>query len=124
LNTLKVDIDLPYYVDLENVDFSDAFNDICQMVEDGNGFDCEVIYYSDAIEYLAENDPSLRESCELAAEMGYEAGNLNSELLASLLKSQNVRTEFQELEDEINTFFEDLQDQLDELEEEEDEEDF
>lgn len=54
----------------------------------------EVIYYSNAIDYLKENDPSLNESLELARELGYSLENVNSELLASLLKTQENEEDF------------------------------
>ena len=98
------------YIDIESIDATDAFNSIYDMIEENDGFNCEVIYYSNAIKYLQENDPSLKESFEIASELGYETKNLNSEILASLLKSQNVRDEFLELRDEINEFFESLED--------------
>ena len=98
------------YVDIENIDLSDAFASIYEMVNDKGGFDIDVIYYSNAIKYLQENDASLMESLEIASDLGYEVKNLNSEILASLLKSQNVRDEFIELRDEINNFFESLED--------------
>ena len=98
------------YIDIESIDATDAFNSIYDMIEENDGFNCEVIYYSNAIKYLQENDASLQESLEIAAEYGYETKNLNSEILASLLKSQNVRDEFLELRDEINEFFESLED--------------
>ena len=106
-------IDLNYnlinYLDIEAIDENDAFNSIYDMIEENYGFNCDVIYYSNAIKYLQENDPSLNESLEIASELGYEVKNLNSEILASLLKSQNVRDEFLELRDEINDFFESLE---------------
>ena len=98
------------YVDIDSIDENDAFTSIYEMIEENDGFNCEVIYYSSAIKYLQENDPSLSESLEIASELGYEVKNLNSEVLASLLKSQNVRCEFLELRDEINEFFESLED--------------
>ena len=98
------------YVDIDAIDENDAFNSIYEMIEENDGFNCDVIYYSNAIKYLQENDPSLRESLEIAEEYGYDIKNLNSEILASLLKSQNVRNEFLELRDEINEFFESLED--------------
>ena len=98
------------YIDIESIDATDAFNSIYDMIEENDGFNCEVIYYSNAIKYLQENDASLQESLEIAAGYGYETKNLNSEMLASLLKSQNVRDEFLELRDEINEFFESLED--------------
>ena len=96
------------YIDIDEIDNDDAFTSIYEMIEEKEGFNCEVIYYSDAIRYLQENDPSLNESLEIASELGYEVKNLNSEILASLLKSQNVRDEFLYFRDEINEFFESL----------------
>ena len=107
---IDINDNLINYVDIEAIDENDAFTSIYEMIEENDGFNCEVIYYSNAIKYLQENDPSLRESLEIAAELGYEVKNLNSEVLASLLKSQNVRCEFLELRDEINEFFESLED--------------
>ena len=98
------------YIDIDSIDENDAFTSIYEMIEENDGFNCEVIYYSNAIKYLQENDPSLRESLEIAAELGYEVKNLNSEILASLLKSQNVRDEFLYFRDEINEFFQELED--------------
>ena len=98
------------YVDIEAIDENDAFTSIYEMIEENNGFNCEVIYYSNAIKYLQENDPSLRESLEIASDYGFETKNLNSEILASLLKSQNVRDEFLYFRDEINDFFQELED--------------
>lgn len=44
----------------------------------------EVIYYHKAMKYLSENDPSLRESLEIAREYGFDVKNLNSETLATI----------------------------------------
>lgn len=76
-----------------------------------NGFDVEIIYYKNAIDYLSENDPSLCESLGLAAEMGYTIEKLNSEILASILASQNARENFESLEEDINAFFEELEEE-------------
>ena len=89
------------------------------MIENSNGFDIEIIYYQTAIEYLADNDNSLRESLGIAEEMGFSLKNLSSETLARLLASQNSRSEFQELESEINDFFEEEVKPLEEESEEE-----
>ena len=78
------------------------------MIQDNNGFDVEIIYFSNAIKYLQENDPSLRESLEIANEYGFSLDKINSETLASLLASQNAREEFNELQDKIDTFFAEL----------------
>jgi intracellular sulfur oxidation DsrE/DsrF family protein len=106
LANLKTEIDVLYFVDIDNIDMSNPFDSICKMIEDNNGFDIDVIYYSNAIDYLSKNDPSLKKSLNIAAELCYEVQNLNSEILASLLASKLVREEFYELESEINDFFE------------------
>ena len=98
------------YVDIDEIDNDDAFYSIYEMIDENGGFDIEVIYYSNAIKYLQENDPSLNDSLEIASEFGYKLKNVNSEILASLLKSQNVRDEFLYFRDEINEFFESLED--------------
>ncbi len=49
----------------------------------------ETIYYSDAIDYLKENDWTLTESLELAKNAWYDLENLNSCILAMLLKTEN-----------------------------------
>ena len=115
LRSLKTEVEIMDYVKVEDIDYLDAYNSIYDMIDENGGFDIEIIYYSRAIEYLKENDNSLRESLEIAQKYGYELKNLNSEILASLLASQNARDEFYELEKEINDFF-------NELEEEEEEE--
>ena len=98
------------YINIDAIDNDDAFSSIYEMIDENDGFNCEVIYYSNAIEYLQQNDPSLCESLEIASDLGFEVKNLNSEVLASLLKSQNVRDEFLDFRDEINDFFHELED--------------
>lgn len=118
LQGLSTEIDVLNYVDIDNINFDNAFDSIRDMIEDNNGFDVDVIYYANAIDYLYANDPSLRESLEIAAEYGYEVHNLDSEILASLLKRENIRNEFYQLENEINDFFEKLEAELSKREEE------
>jgi intracellular sulfur oxidation DsrE/DsrF family protein len=96
---------------IENVDFTGflssedftTFEEVRDLLEDNGALNIEIIYYSDAMRYLMQNDNSLRNSLELAADFGYELKNLNSETLASLLASENARTEFYQLESEINS---------------------
>lgn len=114
LSELNTEIDVLNYVNIDNIDHNNAFDSIYQMIEDNNGFDIEIIYYSNAIEFLAKNDPSLHESLEIASDYGFEVKNLNSEILASLLASENARNEFYELEHEINMFFEELEEEEEE----------
>jgi hypothetical protein len=114
LANLKTEIDVLYFVDIDNIDMSNPFDSICEMIEDNNGFDIDVIYYSNAIDYLSKYDPSLRKSLAIAYDMGYTADNLNSEVLASLLKTENVKNDFYSLEDDINDFFEALEEEEEE----------
>lgn len=65
----------------------------------------EVIYYSNAIEYLKENDASLKESLSIANELGYTIDNLNSEVLATLLQQKNLNEELSNLENEIEEIY-------------------
>ena len=114
LNSLDAKIDLNdniiNYVDIDSIDENDAFNSIYNMVNDKGGFNCEVIYYSSAIKYLQENDPSLQESLEIASDYGFETKNLNSEILASLLASRNSQENFYDIKEEIEDFFAELED--------------
>ena len=95
-------IDLLDYINGENVN---SFNDIYEQVEEQGGFNVEIIYYSKAMEYLMENDTSLQNSMELAADFGYTPENINSELLASLLATQYSMEELYKYEHEITEFF-------------------
>lgn len=104
LDGLESEMDLGQYATEE----LNSFDDLRDAIEDENGFDQEIIYHATAMEYLLKNDPSLRESCGLAADMGFETKNINAELLASILATQNCREEFEGLEDEINDFFTEL----------------
>lgn len=69
----------------------------------------EVIYYSNAMEYLSQNDASLRESMEIADGMGYSTKDLNSELLATLLQQRNNQEELSKLKDDIETIYEETE---------------
>lgn len=112
-------LDVLEYVNAEEVNnYDDVYNAI-NMYVDANGFDVEIIYYASAMKYLTENDTSLRESLEIASDMGFEVKNLSSEVLASLLASRKCREDFQELEREIDNFFDNLEDD-DEDEEDDD----
>ena len=119
LAKLNTEIDVVSFVDIDNIDLDDPYYSIYQMIEDSNGFDIEIMYYARAIQYLADNDCSLRNSLEIASEYGYNCKNLSSEILASLLASQNVREEFSELQNEIEEFFEEIKSELESVEEDE-----
>lgn len=76
---------------------------------------CEVIYYANAIEFLQKHDTSLQHSLELAGDLGYEANNLDSEILASLLKTDLAHDTFnnfiQDAKDSIERYLDDLEDE-------------
>ncbi len=116
--SLDTEVDIVNHIDinqlLQNIEQSksesnnpdqEPFETILYELQDRNAFDIEIIYYSNAMKYLSENDPSLSESLEIAAEFGMPINDINSETLASLHASQRAAVEFNELEDEINDFF-------------------
>ena len=107
LNKIDIDnLDLTYHVDAEEVN---SFEDLEDAIEADGGFNVDIIYYNRALSYLMEHDASLLESTEIAHELGYQARDINSEVLASLLASQKVREDFYSYQDEIECFFEGLQ---------------
>jgi len=123
VDTLSVDgVDLPYHIDWRNTDTVEDFYDLTEMLSDSGAFNIEVIYYGSAMEYLTQNDTSLMRSLGLAHEFGYTPDNINSELLASLIKSEDAREEWEEYSSEVDDFFNELEDKLDDYEEEEEEE--
>lgn len=112
------------YFDPADIDETTTASEICRKLEDSEAFNVEIIYYSRAMEYLLENDPSLVESMTLADDFGYSPANINSELLATLLASENARKDWYEAEDEVQDFLDGLDWEEDEEEDEgEDEED-
>ena len=122
LAKLNTEIDVVSFININDIDLDDPYYSIYQMIEDSNGFDIEIIYYTRAIQYLADNDCSLRDSLEIASEYGYDCRDLNSEILASLLSSQNIREDFYKLEDEITEFFDEVREEIENLEESEEDE--
>ena len=114
LKGLNISIDILNYVNPEDIDIENAYESILEALQENGGFNVEIIYYSNAIQFLQENDPSLKESLEIASEFGYSLENLNSEVLASLLASRQAEEEFYDLQSEIDDFFQDLCDELEE----------
>ena len=118
VDTLSVDgVDLPYHIDWNNTDVVEDFYDLTEMLVESGAFNIEVIYYGSAMEYLTKNDTSLTRSLGLAHEFCYTPDNINSELLASLIKSEDAREEWDEYESQADEFFGMLEDKLDEYEE-------
>jgi len=97
------EIDIDYFLNGYEIgeDINDS-NDLMEIIEDNDGFNIDIIYFSKAMDYLAENDASLSESVAIASEYGYSTENINSELLASLHASQKVRDDFWDITDEID----------------------
>ncbi len=87
------------------------FDDLYTAIDNHSGFDAEIIYHSNAMEFLTEQDPSLMLSLEIAVEMGFKMETLNSERLASLLQSQMIRKAFNSLENEINAVFDEYREE-------------
>lgn len=85
------------------------FDSLTDEIRDRNAFNVEVIYYSTAIKFLSEHDASLTESLEIAKEYGYEIESLNSELLASLLKSRMIENDWFDTQSEIEDFLSELE---------------
>lgn len=95
--------------DLDDLEDLKDSSELSDFLEEQGLFDTEIIYYSNAIAYLAENDPSLMESLGLASKYGMEIDTLNSEVLASMLSSQNVRKAYWEVSDSFDTLLEELE---------------
>jgi len=109
LKSLNIEnLEIMDYVDIEDIDMNNAFDSIYGQIDDAGGFNVEIIYYSNAIQYLSENDKSLMDSIGIALENGYTLENINSELLASLLASQKVSEDFYDKEEDITNFFNSL----------------
>jgi hypothetical protein len=100
----ELEFDIMDYIQDDELEDINDYNELEEKLSDERAFDIDIIYYSNAMEYLREHDTSLHESMEIAWEYGYETKNINSELLASLLASRNARDEFYELQDEIEEF--------------------
>ena len=86
-------------------EWDDDLEGLKEYLEDASGFiiDNDIIYYSEAIEYLSEHDNSLQDSLNLAIEFGYTIEKLNSELLATLLYQKNLSEEFEELWEQVES---------------------
>ena len=89
------------YVDMEDILKMVNYDELYDELDNQGFFYVEIIYYSRAMEYLKNNDHSLTQSLELAGELGYHPGDLNSELLASLLASERIKESFSSYYDEI-----------------------
>ena len=73
---------MSYIIDDQYHDDQIKFDDYDQAIE--YCYEQEITYYSKAMNYLIENDPSLSESMAIANEYGSELNNINSEYLATI----------------------------------------
>ena len=69
-------------------------NFIYEELESEGFFNIEIIYYSKAIKYLADNDASLGESINISLEIGLSLESINSETLASLHASRDRENKY------------------------------
>ena len=98
-NTFNLDIDLT------SIDFDiNEINNFEELLTENNLLDTDIIYYSNAIEYLQKHDNSLKLSLGLAIDLGYNLADINSEILASILQSENLRNELYSCKTEIDNF--------------------
>tara|TARA_R110000751_G_scaffold92044_3_gene180308 strand:- start:1368 stop:1727 length:360 start_codon:yes stop_codon:yes gene_type:complete len=102
-----LEFDIMDYLQTDELGEINAYDDLEVELNENGAYDIEIIYYYKAMQYLIEHDTSLSESMAIAQEYGYEPNNINSELLASLLASQNARDEFYDLQNEIDEFLTD-----------------
>lgn len=86
------------YIDIDNAD--DLIEALREEIQQE-----EVIYYTKAMDYLHTHDNSLQISLGLAHDIGYTADKINSELLATLLKQDNLNDELNDLIDEIENIY-------------------
>ena len=106
------DLDILYYINDEDINEIEDEDDLRRYFEDLNEnrevTDEDITYHSNAIEYLKENDASLNDSLEIAQEYGYTIDNINSELLASLLKTRENEENYNKLIENICSFYEEI----------------
>ena len=77
---------------------------------------CEIIYYSRAMDFLAKNDPSLSEACEAAYELGYTLKDMNSEKLATILNYRYMYDAYADCRNEIDDILMDIDEDEEDIE--------
>ena len=60
-------------------------------------YEQDIIYYSRAMDYLHENDNSLRESMQLASDLGCDLANISSETLATIHYQNHLVGQIEEI---------------------------
>lgn len=90
---------------INQIESSDSLFDLDELNEavwDSGVLQEEFYYHYDAIKYLMDNDPSLREAFDIAGEYGFDTKNLNSCVLAGLLASRQNEEDWHELSRELD----------------------
>jgi len=96
------------FINIDEIDMDDPFESIFEMIDDNCGFDVEIIYYTNACDYLKKYDPSFKDSIELAIQYDFNLNSLSSETLASLHASEKTKNDFFDYRQEIEDFFSNL----------------
>jgi DNA repair ATPase RecN len=109
MNKKELELELESCNVYVNMDDYDSADQLIEDVIDNSYYAEDITYYTRAIEYLSDNDPSLQESMEIASEYGYEVESITSELLASLLKTRENEEAFYELKDEIEEYYDNIE---------------
>lgn len=101
------------YIDENNLKECKNSIDVINLIDNANEdfeiTDTEIIYFVNAIEYLKENNPSLQYSLELASDMWFEAKDLDSEKLASILASENNKDDFEKFKSKLKNALDDIE---------------
>lgn len=117
LNELTMDA-LDFYASdhLDDGDLDSGTDAVIDWLQEAINDEAEIIYYSRAIEFLQENDPSLTRALEIAQEFGYSLDDLNSEKLATILNYEILTEELGKIRDEIDDLIDERQEIQDEEE--------
>lgn len=98
-------LDLKYFInetDLDDINNIDDLQDYLKLLnQDRDVTNTEIIGYYNAMQYLLENDYSLKDSIDIAYEYGYTTNEIHSELLASLLATRIKEDKFYKMIDDI-----------------------
>ena len=109
LKSLKIDeVKIMDYINIEEIDLENPYDFILSKLDELGAFNIKITEYDDAIEYLKQNDFSLKESLQLAYSYNYNIKELDSKILASFLAGENAVNIFYDLKDDIDTFFNEI----------------
>jgi hypothetical protein len=64
------------------------FESLTIFLDDYQAFHSDIIYYSEAMDYLTEEDTSLNQSINIAIDFGYNITSIDSVFLANLLMGE------------------------------------